>query len=228
MDSFVGSNTNYKSIRSVSNQNWLALIWFSIILNSVLFLQRLQNSRSWIKLTDAVIVGQIKNKTKRLLAWTWRNNTLSHQLLAHTLEDFSGCLENKAVNNFRHFTFPNTTNYSVVLFSQTGSLILSQQLLHSDIALSLSLPSSTPMPIVTSAAFWHKTAHYLPRGRLNSLPVSAQLSSCDQTATKLQSGVAPLLLNPLTWCPLQSTAILSTKTWTERNFSIWCPPLQNA
>lgn len=143
------------------------------------------------------------------------------------LEDFSGCLEKKAANNFRHFTSPNTTNYSVLFFSQTGSLKLSQQLLHSDIALSLSLSpslsvsSSTPMPIVTSAAFWHKTAHYLPRGRLNSLPVSAKLSSCDQTATKLQSGVAPLLLNPLTWCPLQSTAILSTKTWAKSNLYVF-------
>lgn len=55
----------------------------------------------------------------------------SHQLLAHNLNHFSGCLEKKAANNFQHFTFPNTTNYCVVFFSLIGSLILSQQLLHS-------------------------------------------------------------------------------------------------
>lgn len=33
-------------------------------------------------------------------------------------------------------------------------------------------------------------------------PHVSEAKSCDQTATKLQSGVAPLLLNPLTWCPL--------------------------
>lgn len=233
LDSLVGLNTNYKSIRSASNKNSLALIWFSIKLNSVLFLLRLLDYgghlRSRMKLTDGISVVE-KNK-RRLLPRTWRNkySPLSSTSCTH--------LEVDVWRRKRQITLDTLlpqTPLTILLFFFPDRVLETQPaappLWYCSPARSLSLSVSLPPPRCRS---WHRL-RFDTRQHTIFLAVGSTHSPCQRSEVmrsdnyKATEWCCSFTLESFNMVPSIEHGNTFNKDLSREQLVCVFPPLQNA